>query len=60
MSSIDQIFKRQGLHFHFVDDTLSFCERYTFILNIWIFFAHLNLWIALAKHNFKWLKISMS
>ena len=24
---------------------------------IWIIFAHLKLWIAVARHNFKWVKL---
>ena len=23
---------------------------------IWVFFTHLKLWVAVAKHNFKWVK----
>ena len=30
----------------------SFCE-------IWINFTHLKIWIAAARHNFKWVKISI-
>ena len=29
----------------------------TQIKQIWIIFTHLKLWVAVARHNFKWVKI---
>ena len=34
-------------------------EQLTSILSIWIIFTHLKLWIASARHNFKWVKIQI-
>ena len=32
-------------------------KQLTPICQIWIIFTHLKLWIASARHNFKWVKI---
>ena len=27
--------------------------------HIWVIFTHLKLWVAVARHNFKWVKITI-
>ena len=34
---------------------ICWCE----INHIWVIFTHLKLWVAVARHNFKWVKILM-
>ena len=36
-----------------------FEKRWPPFCQIWIIFTHLKLWIASARHNFKWVKIQI-
>ena len=37
--------------------TLGFEIRWAQIKQICVIFTHLKLWVAIARHNFKWVKI---
>ena len=32
-------------------------QMFVIKLNTWVIFTHLKLWVAAARHNFKWAKI---
>ena len=34
-----------------------FANDWSKIIQIWVIFTHLKLWVAIARHNFKWVKI---
>ena len=36
---------------------IKFVKVWSQIKQIWVIFAHLKLWVAVARHNFKWVEI---
>ena len=51
-------------HFKYVKDKMwhppaRFKKSWPPFCHIWIIFTHLKLWIASARHNFKWVKIQI-